>query len=710
MAESKYSLAGAGMDLPSLNSTFQTFELSALSDPLAQLGRALNTVSLDIRLLTAGQGKLGEAVSALTAALLSPSGRTSGTSVPASETKSTLMADVEQRPPPQSLKSAMAMQTAMFDLGQKLRSDPDQLQEMSNDNQRIAADKRVAASGTTGVQLAQAQLAAFDSGLVKDIPPEGRRQALTDFAGDAGVMASAFRISVKEAGEIITGWRTSMGLDRAQRLDLADASNHLATLDGFKAKAADIGSIVQRSGAAGMAAGMTPEQTAAIAAALLNAGVGKDEANASLKTLSATLSKGDNATVDQRAALAQLGFDPAQLASEMRKSAPQTISSLQEALEKKTAVEQTALLRTLFEGDEGIGKLFKAPKDLQAAFAGVSDKSAFATSKLGDEGSVAQTAEARGNTSQVRWNAMDANLTRLDAAIANAVSPFTDLAMLSVGGLASGLSHVVESLPKFGAALTLLVAGLATPLRGAILNKLASVTSSIATELLKPDTAIQSPGGEAPGGQDQKIAKDNKPGPEGSKPARPTMRSRLAASVARAKPFTARLGAPLAAASAGYDGLKAVLAGDYKAAAGATGSGIGGLAGGYAGAATGALIGSFIPVPILGTAVGGLIGGLVGSYFGSQGGEVLGESLYSAQDRLQPPDQVSKDLSSAQTQHQQINFSPVIQISGADPAHSEQLVEKVMTQLRMQLHGEFLPLMTNPLTVRRDAALTDGGL
>jgi phage tail tape-measure protein len=185
------------------------------------------------------------------------------------------------------------------------------------------------------------------------------------------------------------------------------------------------------------------------------------------------------------------------------------------------------------------------------------------------------------------------------------------------------------------------------------------------------------------------------------------MRSRLITSAARAKTFTGRLGAPLAVANAAYDGLKALLAGDYKAAAGAAGSGVGGLVGGYAGAATGALIGSFIPV--LGTAVGGLIGGLAGSYFGARGGEALGESLYSStQDQLQPPEQVSKNLSSAQTQNQQVNFNPVIQISGADSSYSEQLVEKVMVQLRMQLHGEFLSLMTDPLTVRRDTALTDG--
>jgi hypothetical protein len=153
------------------------------------------------------------------------------------------------------------------------------------------------------------------------------------------------------------------------------------------------------------------------------------------------------------------------------------------------------------------------------------------------------------------------------------------------------------------------------------------------------------------------------------------------------------------------------MAGDFKAAAGAAGSGVGALAGGYAGAATGAMIGSFIPVPVLGTAVGGLIGGLVGSYFGSSLGEEAGETLYTAADRLQSPDQVSKDLTGVPTDNRQVNYSPVIQISGGDPTDSERVIEKIMANLRQHFNGEFMPLMmTNPLAVRSDAALTDGGM
>lgn len=652
-------------------------------EPLAQLSLDLNVASLDIRLLATEQVRLRGAIASLIVALSSQQSLfKAGNSLSASanESKSALKADVAQRPPPEALRAAMAMQTAMFDLNQKLRLTPDRLQAMSEDNLMLAGDKQIAPTGATGVQLAQTQLASVNAGLLKDVKAEDLRQTLADFIRDSAVMASAYKIDIKEAGALMTGWRTSLGLDRAKSLDLGNATTRLGDSVSLQASAVDIGSVVQRGGATGMAAGMAPEHLAAIAAALLSASVGKDEAAASLQTLGTTLGKGDNATAEQRTAWAQLDFEPGALASRVRTDAPGAIKDVLAALKNQPVEQQNALVKTLFDGDDGLSKLLKSPQNLSAAFTVASG-----------EGSMAQTAEARGSTSQARWNALDASLTRLDTAIASAVAPFTDLAMLGVDKLAGVLSAVVETVPKVAAGLTLLGAAVSTPLRGVVMSKLESVVSTTTAELLKPDALLQSQAGSA-----------------NTNASRPTMRSRLATSVARAKSFTGRLGAPLTVASAGYDGIKALMAGDFKAAAGAAGSGVGGLAGGYAGAATGAMIGSFIPV--LGTAFGAILGGLAGSYYGSNWGEEAGETLYTASDRLQSPDQISKNLSTAAVDNRQVNYSPVIQISGADRTDSERVVENVMANLRLHLNGEFMPLMmSNPLAVRSDAALTDGG-
>ncbi|MEO6678224.1 MAG: phage tail tape measure protein [Pseudomonas sp.] len=714
MAESKYSPPGAEInriELPELGRVSETPGLAGFVDPLSGLNQALTTASLDIRLLVVEQEKLRETLASLNGALSSQQSllkANASAPAPASEAKSKLKAEVDQRAPPEDLKAAMAAQSILVDLNQKLQLDPDQLQELANDTRKIAGEKRSSPSGATGVQLLQVQQAAVDARVLNSVEPQDRKQTLTDLTRDSAIMASAYKIDIKEAGALMTGWRTALHLDREKSLDLGNAANRLGASLDLKATAADIGLVVLRGGETGLAAGMAPEQAAAIAAALLSASVGKEESGASLKTLGTAFGKGDNATPEQRAAWVQLDIEPGALASRMRKDAPGAISDVLAALKSKPAEQQTSLIKTLFEGDEGIGKLLKSPQDLKTALSVASDKGD------GNKGSMAQTAEARGNTSQGRWNALDASLTRLDTAVENAVAPFTDLAMLSADMVVSGVSSVMEALPKVTAALTLLGVAVATPLRGPIMNKLASVVSTTATELFKPDAAIQPKEGDEGGGQDKKKTGDStqekggnpkQPKATDTKPPRPTLRNRLGTSMARAKTFTGRLGVPLALANAGYDGVKALMAGDYKAAAGAVGSGIGGAAGGYAGAATGALIGSFIPVPVLGTAVGALVGGLVGSYFGSKGGEALGESVYTGADRLLSPDQVSKDLANAQTNNQQNTVNANIYINGQDSPNTTELANLVVQHISNQFG---MMTTTNQLAVRRDTALTDG--
>jgi phage tail tape-measure protein len=187
---------------------------------------------------------------------------------------------------------------------------------------------------------------------------------------------------------------------------------------------------------------------------------------------------------------------------------------------------------------------------------------------------------------------------------------------------------------------------------------------------------------------------------------RPTLRSRLTDAKTLAKGFS-KTNALLTVATAAPDVIKGLQEGDNKLVGGALGSAGGSLAGGYAGAVAGAMIGSFIPV--IGTAIGGVVGGIVGSTMGSMGGSWLGEKLAPASDKLAPPAEVAKDLPSAQTQNQQVSFSPLIQVTCPAPDTAEQIRTIIGQQLSGQFHGQFLPLLTNnPLATRRDAALTDG--
>lgn len=161
---------------------------------------------------------------------------------------------------------------------------------------------------------------------------------------------------------------------------------------------------------------------------------------------------------------------------------------------------------------------------------------------------------------------------------------------------------------------------------------------------------------------------------------------------------------PLKRLSAIPDVVEGVLVGDPRMIGAGLGSAGGGWAGATAGAAMGAAVGSV--VPIIGTAIGGVVGGLLGGWAGSESGAWLGEKLATPANRLGAPEQVCKDLTNTQTSTQQNALTANIYINGQDQASATELANLVV----QKISGQFgLITLSNPLAVRSDAALTDGG-
>jgi len=90
---------------------------------------------------------------------------------------------------------------------------------------------------------------------------------------------------------------------------------------------------------------------------------------------------------------------------------------------------------------------------------------------------------------------------------------------------------------------------------------------------------------------------------------------------------------------------------------------------------------------------------------GSEAGAWLGEKLFGSSDRLPPPNAVSKELNSARADNVQVSIAPSIQITGVNPADAQQVVNQVIQALQFQC----VPMLTDSLGIRRNAALTDPG-
>ena len=163
--------------------------------------------------------------------------------------------------------------------------------------------------------------------------------------------------------------------------------------------------------------------------------------------------------------------------------------------------------------------------------------------------------------------------------------------------------------------------------------------------------------------------------------------SKLESSAAR------RLG-PMRYVDTAMDVAEGIRNGDAKA----VGAGLTTAGGAWAGASAGAAIGTLI-FPGVGTAVGGAIGGLLGS----EAGTWLGDKWFGSTDRLPAPGAVSKELNAARTDNVQVTLAPSIQITGVNPADAQQVVNQVIQALQFQC----MPMVTDALGIRRNAALAD---
>ncbi|HEC0486933.1 TPA: phage tail tape measure protein [Pseudomonas aeruginosa] len=609
------------------------------------------------------------------------------------------------------VSQAYDLDLAMADVAKVVAFEGDQREKMAQANLKMATEREIAVGGLTAVDLTQIQAAAGQSGVGAGKSAADQQAEIIAFTRDAAIMASAFGMEARDAGETMAGWRASMNLDQAGAVNLANASNHLSN-SGFNAKAGDIASVMKRYGAIGQASGLMPQQSAALAAALLNPGTEKEIAGTGMKNFLGALTKGSAATKGQRETWDELGFDPEDLAQRMQEDAPAVIMEVLEALKSAPEAEQSALATKLF-GSESIGAIMPLLQNLGAvdkAFKTVSDQAKYSSSMMDEASGVAASHRAG-------WDAFTAKLTRLSTLVGNAMMPAVNAALIPLGALVDMLADGAETFPGITSAIAIAGGGLAALKVGALGLKFAGLlvgqafnkgalarakldATTTRTALTADAAVLRLNAAMARLGAGGGIGGDLGDGKGGRKGGRAGGRG---GRLGRLGGGAMKLGAPLMLAAGAYDAYQLIDEGAGSEAIGeSVGSTAGGMGGMWAGAAAGAAIGSV--VPIVGTAIGGLLGGALGAWLGSEAGGAVGEWAGGQYDRLSSPDDVAQQVSNAD--NRQITFAPVLHVNGADAATSNALADQVLSKMR----GEFVPLMmADPLAIRRGASLTDGG-
>ncbi|MDP9655412.1 UNVERIFIED_ORG: TP901 family phage tail tape measure protein [Pseudomonas putida] len=472
MADEKYSLrnaainpGGAAFGNISLDAAVEA-SLSPVqvmgvfaAQPISTLGLTLEALGQKISLLTTAIESLRLKLSSQRSLSQSPGADAKNESVSEQADPDKPGGRIE---PPDLLKPMIEIDSAMADLRQAARFNPSQSKEVLQPILIMSTAPLVAAGGTSLVDLLKIESLAAKAGIVSNLPSASDRQVvLHNFASDAAVTATAFKVPAMEVAEMMVGWRNSMKLTREASFDLADAINYLGKSPG-DATAADIGGVLQRDGGAATAAGLTPAQAAALTAALLNTGTQKADAGAALSHIVTAMGKGDKVSATERAAWQQLNnLNPAVVASELRQdgNAPGVVMSVLAALNNQPAEVRSSLATTLFaDSGEAALRLSNSLSEVNEAFWQVLDNRQYATSKLSNGGSVQQDALAQSMTQQGQWNLLNARNERLSTVASRELTPVADSGLASLGSLMDLLTGLAETYPKTAAGIVVVAA------------------------------------------------------------------------------------------------------------------------------------------------------------------------------------------------------------------------------------------------------------
>jgi TP901 family phage tail tape measure protein len=344
------------------------------------------------------------------------------------------------------VRPAITAETKLAEIGKVVDFQrPEGLQMLGRDIQNLVTDGGLAMSAAG---VADIVAAAGQAGLVADnLPDDERRRQLIEFAEAAGQMGVAFDISAEQSGLAMATWRKAMGLTQAEAIDLGDAINHLSNNTG--ANAAAMVDVIRRQGAVAASAGLAAEETAALSAALLEAGAAPEVAATALKNFTGAMTVGDAATRRQQLAFRALGLDALDLSQRMQVDAQGAILDVIAALNDLSAEDRIIAVRRLF-GEESLGAvmpLVENAENLANAFDLVGDRSNYAGS-MGRE--YARIAETTATHLTLLSNRVNAVATAFGAELLPMLNEMIDTAGPALGWVANFIRDNPELVKALG--------------------------------------------------------------------------------------------------------------------------------------------------------------------------------------------------------------------------------------------------------------------
>lgn len=278
---------------------------------------------------------------------------------------------------------------------------------------------------------------------------------LAAFTEQAAKMSVAFGMAGTEAADMLTAWRSSMGLSLPQTYAMADAVSMLGREMGASAPA--LGKVIQSVGPLAMAAGLAETQVAALGAAFLSVGASPEAATTAMRNLTTTLAQGAAMSDKQAEAFRQLGFSATGMAKAMQTDAQGTIIGVLKALSETSKEKQVSLMTEIFSMRDlpAITPLLGNIGNLSQSFGLVADAAGYA-------GSMERQYAAASKTAQNAIQLLRNKLTATAITMGNAFLP-------AIKAGAEFLGDMVEGVRVF----------MATPFAQTLLKIIAALSGAI---------------------------------------------------------------------------------------------------------------------------------------------------------------------------------------------------------------------------------------
>ncbi|MEO0682860.1 MAG: phage tail tape measure protein, partial [Pseudomonadota bacterium] len=363
-----------------------------------------------------------------------------------------------------ALRPAIQFESAMADVTKVIDLTADGQRGLSAEILKLSTEVPIAAKGISEIVASLGQ-----AGVVAKDLPEGEQIALfRDLARDAAVMGVAFDVSAKQAGDALATFMAGAGMTRAETLDLANTINFLS--NNMNATAGNVLEVVRRNIAIGKTAGLAANETAGLAAALLQSGAAPEIAATAQKNLLNALTRGAAASKRQRDALKELGFGATDLAKRMQVDAASAITDVLDRLRKLDDAERGGVISMLFgeESKSAIAPLITNSESVAKALRLIGDETERPTAMLAEYRARAATTE---NALQLLGNRMNEVWINIGSSV-----------LPTIVELAEGLGGITEVIADWAAKnpewMSTILEGLGLVVAGLIGSRVAGYAAS----------------------------------------------------------------------------------------------------------------------------------------------------------------------------------------------------------------------------------------